>query len=297
MPEAYQEWVPRSEILTDSEILTLVRLAANRGFKHFRITGGEPLLRADVPSLIREIVATPGVVTVQVTTNGTRLSKMAVDLKQAGLDRINVSLDALDPELYREITRGDLAPVLEGIQAARAAGIKSIKLNTVLMRGKNESEIMPLLEFAAAHDMPLRFIELMPVSLTEMLSEENFLPVAEVKSNIAQIDELIPLRTQLGHGPAKYFRLKKLGAVVGFIGALTDFHFCEQCNKVRITADGKLRPCLGHHSEYDLKAALRPEPDERMLHHIFSQALSAKPPQHLFRDNYQPGRVMTAIGG
>jgi len=165
------------------------------------------------------------------------------------------------------------------------------------MRGKNDDAILPLLNFAAEHDVAIRFIELMPVSLTEMLSEKNFLPVAEVCSILKQEDELVPQFESLGHGPAKYFRLKKRGVTVGFIGALSDFHFCERCNKMRLTCDGKLRPCLGNHLETDLKPGLRPQIDELKVQELFRQTLAQKPSEHLFRHNYQPQRVMTAIGG
>jgi len=166
-----------------------------------------------------------------------------------------------------------------------------------LMRGKNEHEILPLLNFAAEHDVVVRFIELMPVSLTEMLSEKNFLPVQEVLSLLKREDDLEPLAEPMGFGPAKYYRLKRRGVVVGLIGALTDLHFCERCNKMRLTCDGKLRPCLGNHLETDLKPALRPELDTAKLRELFRGTLLQKPPEHLFRNNYQPQRVMTAIGG
>jgi cyclic pyranopterin phosphate synthase len=245
---------------------------------------------------LHALIQTRGVETVQVTTNGTRLWELSDSLWQAGLRRINVSLDALDPVRYREITRGHLAPVLDGLQKARDLGF-SIKLNTVLMRHKNEQEIWPLVEYAARLGVPLRFIELMPVSLTEMLSEENFLPVGEVMRLLAERDVLLPLDKKLGHGPAKYYRLQKTGAVVGFIGALTNLHFCDDCNKVRLTADGFLRPCLGNHGEFDLKPALRPFADPESLDQCFGHALAEKPPAHIFRNNWQPHRVMTAIGG
>jgi GTP 3',8-cyclase len=137
----------------------------------------------------------------------------------------------------------------------------------------------------------------MPVSLTEMLTEKNFLPVGEVFDLLAQKDSLTPMETKLGHGPAKYYRLEKTGAVVGFIGALTNLHFCESCNKVRLTADGHLRPCLGHHGEFDLKPALRPHVNATELRSRLDQALAEKPPEHEFRNNWQPQRIMTAIGG
>ncbi len=303
LPESYAAWTDKAELLSWDEFLTVVRAAVRRGFRHFRVTGGEPLIREGVVEFIGRLVATPGVETVQLTTNGTRLPQLAPALRKAGLERINISLDALDPEAYRHITRGEVAPVLEGIALCRQLGFPSIKLNTVLMRGKNEGEIDNLVAFAAANDVALRFIELMPVSLTEMLDESNFLPVGEVFRRLAERDELVPLEVGKppGHGPAKYYRMKKTGLTLGFIGALTDLHFCDHCNKVRLTSDGKLRPCLGNHLEIDLRAALRsgaPEADiAAALDRLFLQTLADKPLEHLFRNNYQPSRVMTAIGG
>jgi len=297
MPEQFQAWTPREEILTYEEILTIVEVAVERGFKHFRVTGGEPLLRRDIAHFIDKLVHTQGVETVQLSTNGTQLPELGQGLYAAGLRRLNISLDAIDPDRYRAITHGEVAPVLSGIRHAKALGFPSIKLNTVLIRHKNEQEIWPLVQFAASLDIPIRFIELMPVSLTEMLTEKNFLPVGEVMALLAEKDTLVPIDEKMGHGPAKYYRLQKTGAVVGFIGALTNLHFCESCNKVRLTADGHLRPCLGHHGEYHLKPALRPLPDKEELKSLINQALSEKPPEHEFRNNWQPQRIMTAIGG
>jgi cyclic pyranopterin phosphate synthase len=297
LPEHYSAWLPRADILRDDELLAIVRAAVSLGFKKFRVTGGEPLVRPGVVDFIRELIATPGVESVQLTTNGTRLPELAQPLFDAGLRRMNISLDALDAGLYRAITGGSLQPVLAGIKLAKKIGFGSVKLNTVLMRGKNDGEILPLLNFAAEHDVAIRFIELMPVSLTEMLSEKNFLPVQEVFSLLKREDELEPLAEPLGFGPAKYFRLKKRGVTVGLIGALSDLHFCERCNKMRLTCDGKLRPCLGNHLETDLKPGLRPVIDEEKLRSLFRGTLAEKPAEHLFRNNYQPQRVMTAIGG
>jgi len=176
-------------------------------------------------------------------------------------------------------------------------GFESVKLNTVLMRGKNDGEVFRLLDFAAEHDIAIRFIELMPVSLTEMLSEKNFFPVTELFAKLQREDELEPLTESFGFGPARYFQLKKRGVTVGLIGALSDLHFCEHCNKLRLTCDGKLRPCLGNHMETDLKPALRPQLDAVRLRELICETLVQKPSAHQFRENYQPHRVMTAIGG
>lgn len=297
LPENYSDWLPRGEILAYDEFLAIVRAATAFGFKRFRVTGGEPLIRPGVVGFVRDLVATPGVESVLLTTNGTRLAELVKPLFEAGLRRVNISLDAIDPGIYRTITNGEVEPVLEGIRLAKEIGFESVKINTVLMRGKNSGEISRLLDFAAKQDVILRFIELMPVSLTEMLNEKNFFPVSELFANLRLEEEPEPLTDSFGFGPAKYFRLKERGVTVGFIGALTDLHFCERCNKMRLTCDGKLRPCLGNHLEMDMKPALRPRIDHARLQAMFAETLLQKPVEHMFRNHYQPHRVMTAIGG
>ena len=297
MPEHYSAWLPRAAILTYEELLAIARTGARLGFRRFRVTGGEPLVRPGIVEFIGRLARIPGVESVQMTTNGTRLPELARPLFEAGLRRINISLDALDPAIYRGITGGELAPVLAGLSAVRDLGFESVKLNTVLIRGRNDGQILPLVRFAAEQDVAIRFIELMPVSLTEMLDESNFLSAGEAGRMIAAEDEMEPMDEVLGFGPARYYRLKRSGAVVGLIGALTDFHFCDRCNKMRLTADGKLRPCLGNHLETNLVPALRPVVDELALEALIRATLVVKPAEHLFRENYQPGRIMTAIGG
>jgi cyclic pyranopterin phosphate synthase len=298
MPEGYQGWERKSEHLTAAEIVRVVKVAAGLGFRKFRLTGGEPLVRGDVPDIIRAMTAIPGVESVGLSTNGTRLAPLARVLRASGLQTANVSLDALNPETYRRITGGNLASVLAGIRAALDAGFERVKLNCVLMRGVNEQELWPLTLFAAEHGLTLRFIELMPLTRTDVLSEKNFLPIGEAMHLLGQHDELVPRPDcQLGHGPARYYLLKKTGALVGFIGAMTNLHFCEMCNKMRLTADGKIRPCLGDHGEIDLRTTLRRNGDDEALRQIFLEALRLKPLDHQFRGQYQPLRPMTAIGG
>jgi cyclic pyranopterin phosphate synthase len=227
-----------------------------------------------------------------------KLFALAQPLRDAGLRTVNVSLDVMDPEIYHRITGGDVARVLAGIRAAVAAGFERVKLNCVLMRGVNEAELWPLVLFAAEHGLPLRLIELMPLTTTDVLTEKNFLPCGEAMRLLAQKDELIPQPDlRLGNGPAQYYLLKQTGALVGFIGALTNQHFCDNCNKMRLTADGKVRPCLGNHVEVDLRAALRHGADDGALKDLLETALRLKPQEHQFRDQYQPCRPMTAIGG
>jgi cyclic pyranopterin phosphate synthase len=298
MPEGYKGWERQADHLTAEEIIRVVRAAAGLDFRKFRLTGGEPLVRGDLVEIVRGMAAVPGVEVIGLSTNGTRLAALARPLHDAGVRTVNVSLDALTPELYRSITGGNVAEVLAGIRAAVAAGFERVKLNCVLMRGKNESEIWPLVLFAAEHGLPLRFIELMPLSRTDVLTEANFLPVGEVMHQLREKDNLIPQPDRgVGHGPAKYFLLERTGALVGFIGALTNLNFCDSCNKVRLTADGKIRPCLGNHGEADVRTLLRAGTDDAGLTKLFLDVLLNKPQEHTFRDNYAPGRPMIAIGG
>lgn len=298
MPEGYHGWEQKPDHLTAAEILRVVRVAASLGFRKFRLTGGEPLVRRDLVEIAREMSALPGVERIGLSTNGTRLGPLAHDLRSAGLCTVNVSLDALSPETYRRVTGGRVEDVLAGIRAAVQAGFEMVKLNCVLMRGVNEHEIWPLVLFAAEHQLPLRLIELMPVTRTDVLHPGNFMSVEDAMSLLRERDELIPQPDwRLGYGPAKYYLLKHTGARVGFIGAMTNLHFCETCNKMRLTADGKIRPCLGDHGEVDLREVLRRAPDDQSVRDLLQLALLRKPLEHQFRGSYQPCRPMTAIGG
>ena len=296
MPEGYKGWAQKADHLTAEEVVAVAGAAAKLGFRKFRLTGGEPTIRPDLVDIAAGIAALPGVEMLGVSTNATRLTALAEPLRSAGVTAINVSLDALDPVLYRKITGGDIAPVLAGIEAARAAGFPRVKLNCVLMRGVNEEAIWPLIHFAAERDLPIRFIELMPLSNTDVLNEGNFLSVVEVMDRLRERDELVAMESPgLGCGPARYHRLVRTGAVVGFIGAITTSDFCEGCNKIRLTADGKIRPCLGRHNELDLLSVLRE--GQGTLADSITEAIARKPEDHEFRACYEPDRPMTAIGG
>ncbi len=296
MPEGYKGWAQKADHLTADEIIRVAEAACRLGFRKFRLTGGEPCIRKDLVEIAAGVARQPGVQSLGVSTNGTRLATLALPLRDAGVSSINISLDTLDPALYRSITGGDIVAVHSGIDAAVGAGIPRIKLNCVLMRGVNENEIWPLIRFARERDLPIRFIELMPVSNTDVLTEENFLSADEVMDRLSCDDELLELHdAALGHGPARYYRLSRTGATVGFIGALTATDFCAGCNKIRLTADGRIRPCLGRHSELDLLGTLRR--GEGRIDDVLKEAIAAKPKDHEFRECYQPGRPMTAIGG
>lgn len=298
MPEGYKGWERKPDHLTAEELVRVVRVAAEIGFRKFRLTGGEPLVRSDLADIVRGMAAVPGVEHIGISTNGTRLAAQAQALRDAGASTVNISLDALDAAVYRRITGGDVSTVLAGIRAALTAGYAFVKLNCVLMRGVNEQEIWPLVLFAAEHDLPLRLIELMPITTTDVLTDKNFMGVGEAMQMLRQRDELIPQPDwKLGHGPARYYHLKQTGARIGFIGAMTNLHFCETCNKMRLTADGKVRPCLGDHGEMDLRQALRGSMGDEAVRAVLQTALQRKPLEHSFRGAYQPCRPMTAIGG
>jgi len=306
MPQELQEWLPREEILSFEETLRLIRIAAELGVSKVRVTGGEPLTRRDVLNFVRRIPEIPGIKNIGLSTNGTLLAReitsgktMAAALRDAGVQSVNVSLDTLDRDAYSQITGRDFHEhVLRGIDAAISAGFDQIKLNTVLMRGRNEDQLIPLVEFARARDLILRFIEMMPVSTIDVLDENNFISVLEAKRLIESLYGcLIPEAEFRTNGPAAYYQIPGRKQRIGFIGAMTNLHFCESCNKLRLTCDGKLRPCLGSYLEFDIMKPLRAGASDAELRQFFLDVVERKPEQHDFRDNYRPNRKMVAIGG
>jgi cyclic pyranopterin phosphate synthase len=293
------EWLPKGEILTYEEILRVARVATSLGVTKFRVTGGEPLVRKNVAEFIGELNKLPGVTDIGLSTNATLLAPLAHRLRENGVVKVNISLDTLDADLYHELTgNGRLSDCLAGIDAAIEAGFPQVKLNCVLMKGKNDDEVFDLIEFAAGKRVTLRFIELMPISTSEVLTDDNFLSVGHVRHIIERRYDLVPDEIKLGNGPALYYRANGLPIHLGFIGAMTNLHFCDSCNKVRLTADGKLRPCLGAHMEFNLKPVLRAsDSTDARLRQVFVETIRNKPEQHEFRNNYVPGRKMVAIGG
>jgi cyclic pyranopterin phosphate synthase len=292
--------------LTYEETLRLIRIAAELGVSKVRITGGEPLTRRGILDFVRHIPEIPRITSIGLSTNGTLLAReitpartMAEALRDVGVQSVNISLDTLDAAVYSQITGRDFhAQALGGINAAIAAGFEQIKLNAVLMRGRNEDQLLPLIEFAAARNLLLRFIELMPVSTTEVLSESNFMSVMEAKRLVeSAYGSLIPETEFRTNGPASYYQIPGRAQRIGFIGAMTNMHFCENCNKLRLTCDGKLRPCLGSYLEFDIMGPLRAGASDEQLKQFFLNVVERKPQEHDFRNNYQPNRKMIAIGG
>ena len=310
MPQELQEWLPHREILSYEEIARIVRVGASLGVTKLRVTGGEPLTRRGILDFFALLGDIPQIRDLGVSTNGSLLSRpvperggrtMAACLRGHGVRTVNISLDTLDRAVYMGITGRDyLAQTLTGIAAARDAGFgaNEIKVNCVLMRGRNEDQLVPLIEYAGENGLVLRFIELMPVSTTDVLTEANFLPIAEARRRIeAHYGALLPAPHFRTNGPASYYQIPGSDQKIGFIGAMTNLHFCENCNKLRLTCEGQLRPCLGSFLEFDIREPLRAGASDEELRQVFLAVVARKPKQHDFRENYQPNRRMVAIGG
>jgi GTP 3',8-cyclase len=275
-------FLPRAELLSRDEIVALCETFIARGVRRIRLTGGEPLMRGGLPDLAREIGRHlgHGLDELTLTTNATRLEEQADALAAAGVRRINISLDSLDPERFRHLTRtGDLTRVLRGIAAAKAAGL-GIKINMVALRHGNEDEIVPMLRWCGEQGFDLTLIETMPLGAVEEDRTEHYLPLDGVRRELERHFTLVPDAHRTG-GPARYVRVAETGGRLGFITPLTE-NFCEGCNRVRITASGRLYTCLGHDEGADLKAALRSGGRPALLAAI-EDALAHKPARHDFR--------------
>jgi cyclic pyranopterin phosphate synthase len=306
MPEAGIKFVPREQILTLEEIARIVRIAAGMGLRRVRLTGGEPLVRNGITQLVRWIAETPGIEDISLTTNGMVLATYAEELARAGLKRVNVSLDTLRPDRFREITRhGDVAAVHEGIAAARAAGLSPIKINVVVMREVNDDEAADIARTTMEEDWEVRFIELMPfmdeqeTCIKDTSLVLGFVPTQEVRRQIeAALGPLEPAATKSGGGPAQYFRLPGAKGLIGFISPLTEHQFCAGCNRMRLTAEGQIRPCLLTDHEVDLKETLRSGGGDDDLRARILLALETKPDAHHLWDGNRPKwRKMIQIGG
>ena len=306
MPEEGIEFQPREEILSYEEVLAVVRAGACMGLRKVRLTGGEPLVRSGIVDLVAMIKSIPGIEDLSLTTNGIALARLAEPLARAGLRRVNVSLDTLRPERFRQITRlGQYGDVVGGIAAARAARLSPIKINVVVMRLVNDDEVLDFARSTYEQDWDVRFIELMPfleeqeTCIKDTSLVLGFVPTEEIKQRIEkELGSLEPSQTEVGHGPARYFKLPGAKGNIGFISPVTESHFCETCNRMRLTADGKLRPCLLTDHEVDLKAILRGGGDGEALRQGILEALHTKPDAHHLTDGNRPRwRKMIQIGG
>ena len=298
MPAGGVTWRPHGEILHYEEIERVVRAAASLGISKVRLTGGEPLVRKGLVDLVAMIASIPGIDDLAMTTNGILLARHAEELKAAGLKRVNVSLDTLRPERFRTITRlGELSDTLEGIAAAKEAGLVPVKVNTVVIRGLNDDEVADFARLTHEPDWHVRFIEVMPVGDNTDWAGNGYVPMGEVRERIErELGELRPAKLG-GGGPARYYRLPGAQGAIGFISPVSQ-HFCYQCNRLRLTADGKLRPCLLSDSEIDLRTPLRQGATIEETKRLIVEAVRAKPERHHLSEQIIPqGRAMSEIGG
>ncbi|ACT03226.1 GTP 3',8-cyclase MoaA [Paenibacillus sp. JDR-2] len=278
MPEEGMEFADASHLLSYDHIVEVVQTAAELGITKLRITGGEPLIRPDLDSLIRRLKAIPGIEDIALTTNGMLLGKYAEALKAAGLNRVNISLDTLDPARFKFIARrGELKRVIEGIEAAGRAGLAPIKLNCVLLKGINEDEIASFLKLAYEQPMHVRFIEYMPIGHADDNWRNHYLPLSHVLDTAEREGYAIARRTNVkGNGPSDDWQMEGGKGSFGLIHPVSD-HFCKSCNRLRLTADGSMKPCLYWVDELNVKAALG---DPEAMRDIFYKAMDLKPENH-----------------
>jgi GTP 3',8-cyclase len=301
MPEEGLAWLPKPELLTDDEVVHLVSVAVTRlGVDEIRFTGGEPLLRRGLVGIVARTAALAPRPQISLTTNGIGLARQAEALHEAGLDRVNVSLDTIRPETFRQLARRDrLQDVLNGLAAAQAAGLAPVKVNAVLMRGVNDDEAVELLEFCLDHGYELRFIEQMPLDAQHGWSRDTMVTADEILAMLGERFGLEPMDAATrGSAPAESFSVRGGPATVGIIASVTR-PFCGDCDRVRLTADGQVRDCLFARTESDLRTALRDGADDEELADRWRRAMRGKLPGHGIADPsfLQPARPMSAIGG
>ncbi|MBI4355881.1 MAG: GTP 3',8-cyclase MoaA [Candidatus Omnitrophica bacterium] len=297
LPACGVRWLPREEILRFEEICEVVRVGVSLGITRVRLTGGEPLVREGLVDLVKRLSGLPGLDDLALSTNGVLLSREARALARAGLRRVNISLDTLQPERFRQITRfGTMADVAAGIEAALAAGLHPVKLNVVVMRGVNDDEIVELGRLAFDRPLHVRFIELMPIG--EYFSRDKLVPAEEIFTRLEALGPLRPASGVAGCGPARTYTWEGAQGTIGIIGAVTQA-FCAQCNRLRLTATGKLRPCLDDTAAVDLVPALRPAVNHERLATLFRKAVAGKPEQHTMaqREYGTPRFCMAGVGG
>lgn len=297
MPAEGVSLMPHGDILSYEEIYTIAAAAAELGVNKVRITGGEPLVRTGLPELIRMLASIDTIDDISLTTNGMLLERYAAELKSAGLRRVNISLDTLDPDKFKQITRGgNLDDVLKGIEAAKAAGLNPVKINVVVIPGVNDDELLSFAAKTVNEGWHVRFIERMPFSGKDT-SASQFISVSDIRQRLELLGELEPCSVDVGNGPARYYRLPDANGTIGFITPVSE-HFCFQCNRLRLTADGKLRLCLLNDEEIDLRQPLRSGISTIELKELIEKAVASKPLGHNLAEGSIPqGRPFSQVGG
>ena len=297
LPEGFRDFQEPAEWLDFDEVERVMRSFAELGVRRLRLTGGEPLTRRDLPGLAARLARLPGIEDLSLSTNAVQLKRHAAALHQAGVRRLNVSLDSLRPERFAAITGGGrLDKVMDGLRHARAVGFAPIKLNMVLLRDVNDDEVEDMVRFCLEHDFTLRLIETMPMGDTGRAASSHYLDLQEVRQRLARSFELIPAAMP-GGGPARYLQVAGTRLKIGFITPMSQ-HFCATCNRVRLAADGTLYPCLGQDDKVELRPLLRSGIDDAGLKQAIRTAIARKPERHEFRERPQKiVRFMSRTGG
>ena len=297
LPKGFKDFEEPGEWLSFTEIERVIKAFGELGVRRIRITGGEPLVRKNIPELAHRLSRLPGIDDLSLSTNAVQLKRYATQLRRANVSRLNVSLDSLNPERFREITNGGkLEKVIDGLMAAKAAGFSPIKINTVLMQGINDDEAEDLVAFCIEHGFTLRFIETMPMGNTGRNASNHYINLQDVKQRLAQKYELIP-GMMPGGGPARYVQVAGTDLRIGFITPLSQ-HFCETCNRVRLAADGTLYLCLGQSDKVELRPLLRAGVSDAQLKQVIVDAIALKPERHEFNEKPQQiVRFMSLTGG
>jgi GTP 3',8-cyclase len=296
MPKGFKDFEEPADWLTFDEIERVIRCFTELGTRRVRITGGEPLVRKNLPELAQRLAGLDKLDDLSLSTNATRLARHAEALSTAGVDRINVSLDTLRPARFQEITQGKFEKVYDGLMAARDAGLDPIKINMVVMKGINEDEVGDMVEFCIENGFTLRFIETMPVGDTGRNATDHFVDLQQVRKQLERQYPLIP-GVMPGGGPARYVQVEGTDLRIGFITPMSQ-HFCDTCNRIRLSVDGTLYLCLGQEHRFELRPLLRQGISDEELRQALIQAISLKPEKHEFNDKpEQVIRFMSMTGG
>ena len=296
IPKGFTDFEEPENWLTFDEVERLMSIFADLGVRRVRLTGGEPLVRKNLPELAARLSAIPGIEDLSLSTNASLLSEHAAALKEAGVSRINVSLDSLQHERFKEITGGKLQTVLDGLQAAKSAGLSPVKINVVAMKGLNDDEFESIVDYCLENDFTLRFIETMPVGSTGKDATDYYYDLQNLKKRLKKRFSLIP-GMMPGGGPARYFQVEGTELRIGFITPISQ-HFCETCNRVRVSVNGTLYLCLGQNDKVELRPLLRDGSTDDQIREAIIGALALKPMRHEFKD--EPGqivRIMSQTGG
>ena len=300
MPDEGVPWLKRSELLTYEEICRIVRVMAELGLRKVRFTGGEPLVRSDLPELVKKISVIEGIDDISLSTNAVLLDKYAVKLKKAGIQRVNISLDTLDAEKFLKISlRHSLEDVLNGIKAAEDVGMKPIKINMVVMKGVNDDELAEFASLTLTKDYTIRFIEMMPLKENLDRQEISYLSTEKIMKAISGVGELIPLERDISGGPARNYKIKGAKGKLGFISPLSHT-FCADCNRMRLTATGGLKLCLFNEPELNFRDPMRNGATDDDLKRMIREALIIKPLEHnlqVGKAGFESYTAMSQIGG